>query len=641
MATAEAACRQGNFLGAIAILTTGYEQGGPSDLLVRAYTYLQYLLASRNMLRRANALFGGVQSLNSLDRFADRYDDATLDRLEIELNAYVLSRRGQDREPSDALLHLAKIRFAAGASVDDVLSALPEAEEFSRQVHRLALRIHLKDGDISRAESLLGEPVDALDPGVEELRALGRACVTNGRDRAAAGYFNAALSAEAPFIQHDRSQNAVNYAKRGIPTTGLRRLSDMLNDLLPANSLTWREKDFENEARSSLKSGNYPRAVAILATGYERGGPASFLEWAYTYLHYLLISRRMLRRGAASFGWKLGDRMLQTLSVRYSDAFLDGLKTDLETYMVSRIGQEREPSGALLLMAEIRMADGETADSVLPILPRAGAIRTRTRFATAQAYLAGQDTCKAEPLLLQTVRENESAVAEMQKLGEIALGKGRIKSAAELFDRSLRATYAPVMPSDIAPGEVRFVSTILDNYDVYASSTGFTIIKKQPSQIGVVMLGDRLFEILNTPGYRQWLWVKRVFGRVVDFNRLRTWTTPQRNRRVERTEPRRSRLGETIRGLYGTVMRLPGLSTLRSGLGNVGFRSGLLPNLTKRVGAVPRSTKSHFRQKTRDLVLIFMRALVGRWMAAREVPAAHQTRDVQEIFRIISRIESA
>ncbi|MEM8704196.1 MAG: hypothetical protein AAGF82_20420, partial [Pseudomonadota bacterium] len=265
MAAAEAACRQGNFLGAIAILTTGYEQGGPSNLLVRAYTYLQYLLASRNMLRCANASFGSGQTLNSLDSFAGRYDDATLDRLEPELNAYVLSRRGEDREPSDALLHLAQIRLAAGASVATVLAALPEAAEFRHQARRLALRVHLKDGDISHAETLLGEPVEALDPGVEELRALGRASVANGRYRAAAKYYNAALTAEAPFIQHDHSQNAVNYAKRGIPTTGPRRLSDMLNDLLPANSMTWREKDFENEARSSLKSGNYPRAVAILA----------------------------------------------------------------------------------------------------------------------------------------------------------------------------------------------------------------------------------------------------------------------------------------------------------------------------------------------------------------------------------------
>lgn len=415
----------------------------------------------------------------------------------------------------------------------------------------------------------------------------------------------------------------------------------MLNDLLPANSGSWREKDYEKAAQLSLKSGNYPRAVAILATGYERGGPAVFLEWAYTYLHYLLISRRMLRRGARRIGQKLGGRMLQSFSTRYSDAFLDRLEGDVEPYLVSRVGEAREPSGALLLMAEMRFADGETAANIVPILPRAETTLDRARFVTARTHLASDAETTAEPLLLQTVRETDSAVAELQTLGRIARRQGRISDAAIFFNRSLRASYAPTMPSDMAPGEVRFLSTILEAYDIYASSAGFTIVKKGPSQVGVVMFGDTVFEVLNTPGYRQWRLVKRVLGRILDLNRLRSWTIPERDRLDERYESSRGRLSKTVWAFCETISRLPGLFALRSTLSRLGFGRDFLKRSANRLRALPRPSILNWRPGVKGLLLFLVRTALGRWIAAREVPAAHQTRDVQEIFRIISRIENA
>ncbi len=646
MATADDACRKGDLFEAIAVLSAGYERGGPSALLDRAYMCLQSLVVSRHMLRGADAIFGSGRALASLDQFADRYETATIDRLIVEMDAYVLARRGQAREPSEALLHLAQTRLAKGAPVESVLSALPTATSTVDRARILSVQAYLASGDFNQAQNLLQQTGDPTDESASMFRSLGRWLMKDNRHRKAANYFNRALLAEATLMPDQNWQTWINYAKRSNPSiTGSRLLSDMLNDLLPANTGIWQEKDFETEARSALKSGNFPRAAAILATSYERGGPAVHLEQAYTYLHYLLISRRMLRRGAAHLGGDLGNRMLGSFSAHYGDMFLDRLKTELESHLISRLGEAREPSGALLLMAEMRMADGEPPEAVLPILPRASSIKIRARFAAARAHLSAGNESAAENLMRQTIGETDSAAMELRTLGHIAQRQGRTSDAGNLFDRSLRATFAPEMPSDIAPGEVRFLSTILTDYDVYASTAGFTVIKKTPSQVGVILLGDRLFEVQNTPGYRQWRLVKRVLGRIVDFNRLRAWTLPQGTRRDMRAEPRRARLAETARRLLDTLRQVPGvatlLSALKAGLRTIGTGSALNFGLKGSIRRLPHPPKPRLKQRIKALVLLLMRTVVGRWIAAREVPATHQTQNVQEIFRIIGRIENA
>lgn len=149
------AAESGEIAHAVAILATGYENGGDANLLDQAYTLLLSTDVSRRMLNKAAEALGGQQSRAILEnsRTCRRFE--FLDDLVPQFETFLASRARSTREPSSSLLLLAEKRLAEGASGAEVLAALPRSDKFQARADLIRARIQVSSGDGTSADALL------------------------------------------------------------------------------------------------------------------------------------------------------------------------------------------------------------------------------------------------------------------------------------------------------------------------------------------------------------------------------------------------------------------------------------------------------------------------------------------------------
>ena len=420
------------------------------------------------------------------------------------------------------------------------------------------------------------------------------------------------------------------------------RRQTMLDTLLPDDFDTIEPGDLEDAARQSAKAGDFPQAAAILATGYKAGGPPVFLEQAYTYLHYLANSRRMLRRGARSLQWEHGGAITDYFAARYSDEFLDCLIDRFDTLLNEQIGAEREPSGAILLLAETKLADGLPTDEVLAQLPRSEKIATRAKLVAARCPLANGDRAKAEHLLREIATQSENAASAMNMLGAMAWETGKGWEAATWYEISLHTAFAPAQQQDIPADQIRFMTTIMKEFDIYAYSDGFFVVRKQPALVGVVIFGRQIMEVMRSPGYSQWSTIKRIIGRYVDIDWIKAHVVLANDDKGPTTSGRKDAVLRAVYRVYDRTMLRIGAGPIRPFLKKTGFAvfwllSPLLIVSGWLVSAISWLLRP-LRRLARSSVAAGYRFLLLSWLKAREVPPAQKTADVHDIFKVISRM---
>lgn len=414
----------------------------------------------------------------------------------------------------------------------------------------------------------------------------------------------------------------------------------MLNDLLPEKFHALRVDDLNEVARQATKTGDFAQAAAILANGYERGGPPVFMDQAYTYAHYLIISRRMIRRGVAALQWVRGKDILENFSSLHADDLIDRLTPEFAATFKTRQGMKREPSGAMLLQAELRLADGEAAQQIVDTLPHSRSVFTRAQIVTAQAYHAESNPIMAGQALervLDTEPRNQTA---LEMAGKLALENGDLDKAADCFDKNLRAIFAPVPEGKIPVGEIHYRSTVLNRFEIYAYCDGYFVIKKQPGLIGVTMVGRNILQVMETRGYRQWSALKRVLSRFIPINRLKALLSPANSD---------DEIGKVTTGIfqhlyriYDRMMVLIGADSIRPYIKRIGF--AVYPFAAPILSIIKfllLSLKSPLRVLKRFLRVVasaaFQLVLIS-WLKAQEVPHQQQVEDADDIFAVVNRM---
>ena len=417
----------------------------------------------------------------------------------------------------------------------------------------------------------------------------------------------------------------------------------MLEDLLPENFDSLSVDELEGAARQATKTGNFARASAMLAKGYEQGGPVAFMDQAYTYAHYLIISRRMLRRSVEALEWSHGDSITENFSMLQSDAIIDRLIAYFEKTFPTLKGDAREPSGSMLLMAEMKAADGGTMDEIRPFLPQSQAISERARLVEAQCLLNQGDRSGAIDLLGDPAAGTPAHALALRAAADVARLEGRNKDAADLYNKGLFAALAPISSQSLGKGQLSLVSTIMDEFDVYAHSDGIFVVHKQPKLVGVTMIGNSILQVMRTPGYRQWTVIKRILGRFVDINRITALMAPRTETEQKTGLGIGTILLQRVYRAYDRFMRnsafgayRPALKTFAMGIcrpvatiGNWLFR--LVQPVLSRIRALFPGK----RRITSVLGRTAYRLILLKWIKAEEVPVEQRTTDPQEIFKII------
>lgn len=414
----------------------------------------------------------------------------------------------------------------------------------------------------------------------------------------------------------------------------------MLNNLLPENIHSLRVDDLDSVARQTTKTGDFAQAAAILADGYCRGGPTVFMDQAYTYAHYLITSRRMIRHGVNALKWEGGEEILKNFSSLYHDDLVDQLTSEFSTHLKTWRGTKREPSGAMLLEAELRLANGEAVQSVIDTLPQSEAIYARTEALAAQAYYAA-----GEPELAQTAFNRALAAAPRNQTALAIKGKraqedGDLELAAECFDKNLRAIFAPVPEGKIPAGELHYRSTVLNRFDIYAYSGGFFVVKKRPGLIGVTMVGRNILQVMETRGYRQWTAVRSVLSRFLPLKKIRGLLFP-----VDGGDDQGAGHTGAMRILYRVYDRLMvalGADAIRPDVKNAALAiyPYIAPLLTiiKYLLLTLRSPLRVVKRVLRKTASIIYQIVLISWLKAQEVPQQQRVDDADDIYAVVNRM---
>jgi len=414
----------------------------------------------------------------------------------------------------------------------------------------------------------------------------------------------------------------------------------MLNDLLPENIDTVRIDDLDKTARQATKTGDFAQAAAILANGYERGGPPVLMDQAYTYAHYLIISRRMLRHGVDALKWEREKEILENFSSLYGDDLLDQLTSEFSANLKTWQGTKREPSGAMLLEAELRLANGEAAQSIVNTLPQSESILARAEAFAAQAYYAQGETDLARlayDRALAAAPRNQTALALK---GKCALQEGDLELAAEYFDKNLRAVFAPVPEGKIPVGELHFRSTVLNRFDIYAYSDGFFVVKKRPGLIGVTMVGRNILQVMETRGYRQWIVVKSVLSHFLPLKKIRGLLFPVDGGQDQGTG--HTGLVRILYRIYDRSMVALGADGIRpyikaAALTIYPYIAPLLTIIKSLLLTLKFPLRVVKRILRRVAATIYQVVLIS-WLKAQEVPQQQRVDDADDIYAVVNRM---
>jgi len=414
----------------------------------------------------------------------------------------------------------------------------------------------------------------------------------------------------------------------------------MLNDLLPENINTIRLDDLDKIARQATKTGDFAQAAAILANGYDRGGPAILMDQAYTYAHYLIISRRMLRHGVDMLKWERGKEILENYSSLYDDELVDQLTSEFSTNLKTWRGTKREPSGAMLLEAELRLANGEDTQSVIDTLPQSESIHARANALAAQAYYSADEPELARPAFNRALAAAPRNQTALSVKGKCALQDGDLELAAENFDKNLRAVFAPVPEGKIPAGELHYRSTVLNRFDIYAYSGGFFVVKKRPGLIGVTMVGRNILQVMETRGYRQWIAVKSVLSRFLPLKKIRGLLFP-----VDGGDDQgvgHTGLVGILYRIYDRVIVALGADAIRPDVKNAALAvyPYIAPLLTiiKYLLLTLRSPLRVVKSVLRKVAAIIYQIVLISWLKAQEVPQQQRVDDADDIYAVVNRM---
>lgn len=414
----------------------------------------------------------------------------------------------------------------------------------------------------------------------------------------------------------------------------------MLNNLLPANIQTHRIDELDKVAKQATRTGDFGQAAAILANGYDRGGPTVFMDQAYTYAHFLIISRRMVRHGIESLKWERSDEILENFSSLYDDDLVDQLKSEFATNLKTRRGTKREPSGAMLLEAELRLADGEAARSIIETLPRSESVLARAETLAAQAHCAEGNRDMARTALdraLAAAPRNQTALAMK---GEGARATGDLEGAADCFDKSLRAVFAPVPEGKIPAGELHYRSTVLNRFEIYAFSGGFFVVKKRPGLIGVTMVGRNILQVMETRGYRQWTAAKTVLSRFLPLKRIRGFLFPVSGGNEQ--DAGHTGFLKILYRLYDRLMVALGADAIRpavkaTALAIYPYAAPFL-SIIKYLLLLLKSPARVVKHCLRKVASMIYQLVLISWLKAQEVPQQQRVDDADDIFAVVNRM---
>lgn len=414
----------------------------------------------------------------------------------------------------------------------------------------------------------------------------------------------------------------------------------MLNNLLPENIHTLRVDDLDKLARQATKTGDFAQAAAILAEGYDRGAPAVFMDQAYTYAHYLIISRRMVRHGVEALKWDRGEDILKNFSSLYDDALIDQLRSEFSAKLETLRGTKREPSGAMLLEAELRLADGEAAGAIIDTLPQSESVFARSETLAAQAYCTQGNREMVQYALNRALAAAPRNQAALIMKGTLAREDGDLEQAADYFDKNLRAIFAPVPEGKIPDGELHYRSTVLNRFDVYAYSSGFFVIKKQPGLIGVTMIGKNILQVMETRGYRQWTAMKPVLARFLPLKRIRGLLFPVYG--DDDQQGGQTGIMRFLYPLYDRAMMAIGADAIRPYIKRV-VRT-LYPyfaplfTVIKYLLLTLKSPLRVVKRFLRRVAGFIYRLIMISWLKAQEVPRQQKIDDADDIYVVVNRM---
>jgi len=416
----------------------------------------------------------------------------------------------------------------------------------------------------------------------------------------------------------------------------------MLDDLLPDDFYSFPIDKLTDAAQHATKSGNFAQAAAILAKGYELGGPPDFMDQAYTYAHYLIVSRRMVRRGAKTLKSDHSQAILDNFSSLYSDDLVDRLEAYFDSELGKYRGGIREPSGALLLKAELCLANGADPREMAGKLPESESAQVHAQFLIARAYCTDGKLDKAQEVLEKILEKSPRNQDALNLLGSLSLSRGNINAAAFNFDRGLHAEFAPSPDNVIPAGEIHYRSTILNQFDVYEYSGGFAVVKKQADLIGVTILGEQILQLMDSPGYSLWLRVKFILGRFFNISQLKALLFPTASGESKNGIGRSKLIVQRIFRYCDRVLIAIDAEHTRPHFKAMGM---IVYRFIRPAGVVLRPMKIVLKPPYRLLrrcglqfSRIVYRTVLFKWIKAKEVPLVQRSKNVDDIFPIVNKL---